>query len=257
MSGNKPKGVVIQERDRQLLRELSVMRVIDREQAKIVAGFKSTTRVNARLLLLTNVGLLKRFFLGTSKGGMKALYALSPKGAQLVHVPDRGPRRKQDQVLAVDQFCNHQLLVNSIYCIVKYRPIPDAKFIRWVSISEPLNGGLPLVSDGYFELSGHERVLSAFLEVDLGSESLRVWKAKVQNYLSYAVSGVFKERFGQPQFRVLVITDSERRMNSIRSVVAATTDKIFWFTTFESIRRCGFWAKVWLRPKGVERQALL
>src|ERR1700747_1288720 len=64
MAGNKPSGVVIQERDRHLLRELAVMRVIDRDQAKRVAGFGSTTQVNARLLRLTRAGLRRRFFLG-------------------------------------------------------------------------------------------------------------------------------------------------------------------------------------------------
>jgi len=258
MTGNS-HGLVVQERDRHLLRELSVMRVIDREQAKLIAGFGSTTRANARLLALTRTGLLKRFFLGTDAGGKKALYALSPKGATLVQVPCRGPRRSQDQVLATDLFSNHQLFVNEIYCTLKYRPIPgpEARFIRWVSFSEPLNGGLSLIPDGYVELSATDRLLAAFLEVDLGSESLSVWKAKVQNYLRYAVSGVFKEHFGQAQFRVLVVTNSERRMNSIRSVVANATDKIFWLSTFESIERCGFWSKLWLRPKVDERQALL
>ncbi len=50
MAGNRQRGFVLQERDRHLLRELSVMRVIDREQAKIVAGFRSITRVNRRSL---------------------------------------------------------------------------------------------------------------------------------------------------------------------------------------------------------------
>jgi FlaA1/EpsC-like NDP-sugar epimerase len=45
------------------------MRVVDREQAKIVAAFGSTTRANARLLALTRAGLLRRFFLGTRGGG--------------------------------------------------------------------------------------------------------------------------------------------------------------------------------------------
>ena len=94
MTGNEQHGMVIQERDRHLLRELSVMRVIDREQAKTVAGFSSTTRANARLLLLTRAGLLRRFFLGTIAGGAKALYTLSLKGAQFVGVPESGPDRK-------------------------------------------------------------------------------------------------------------------------------------------------------------------
>src|ERR1035438_1909447 len=66
-------NMIVQPRDLQLLRELGVMRVLDREQARIVAGFQSTTRANTRLLALTRAGLLRRFFLG-SGGGRKALY---------------------------------------------------------------------------------------------------------------------------------------------------------------------------------------
>jgi hypothetical protein len=111
MAGNNRRGIVIQERDRRLLRELAVMRVIDREQARCVAGFGSTTQVNARLLGLTRTGLLRRFFLGTKSGGQKALYALSRNGAMLVDVPFRGPRRAQDQVLVADFFITHQLSI--------------------------------------------------------------------------------------------------------------------------------------------------
>ena len=60
------------------------MRVIDRDQAKRVASFGSTTQVNARLLRLTRAGLLRRFFLGTKGGGQKAIYALSQAAAKLV-----------------------------------------------------------------------------------------------------------------------------------------------------------------------------
>jgi hypothetical protein len=54
-----------------------------------------------------------------------------------------------------------------------------------------------------------------------------------------------------------VIVTSERRLQSIRSVVAAATEKIFWFTTTESIRRDGFWSPIWLRPREDERQPLV
>jgi hypothetical protein len=84
---------MIQPRDLDLLRELAVMRVADREQVKVAAGFGSTTRVNTRLLALTRAGLLRRFFLG-SGGGRKALYALSIKGAQMIQLPCRGPRTR-------------------------------------------------------------------------------------------------------------------------------------------------------------------
>ena len=48
MTGSN-RGLVLQPRDRRLLEELAVMRVVDREQARIAAGFGSITRVNARL----------------------------------------------------------------------------------------------------------------------------------------------------------------------------------------------------------------
>ena len=94
------RGLVVQPRDMKLLGELAIMRVVDREQAKIVAGFGSTTRANARLLALTRAGLLRRFFLGSRK----SLYALSEKGAQLAEVPLRGPRRKANEMLVADRY---------------------------------------------------------------------------------------------------------------------------------------------------------
>ena len=259
MAGNSRRGIVIQERDRQLLGELAVMRVIDREQAKCVAGFGSTTQVNGRLLSLTRAGLLRRFFLGTKGGGQKALYALSRNGAKLVDVPFRGPRRAHDEVLIADFFVTHQLSINQLYCALKFRPIPaaDTTFRKWLSFYEPLEGGSRLVPDGYIEIVSPEKTLAAFLEVDLGHEGLSVWKSKVESYLRYAVSGNFAKRFGLPQFRVLVIANSERRMHSLRAATASLTEKIFWFSTIEAVMRDGFWSPAWLRSKGDGVQSLL
>jgi hypothetical protein len=99
MIGNN--HLILQPRDLHLLREVAEMRVLDREQAKIVARFGSTTRANTRLLALVRTGLLRRFFLG-SGGGRRALYALTSRGAQVIGVPLRGPRRPQDALLVAD-----------------------------------------------------------------------------------------------------------------------------------------------------------
>ena len=259
MSGNDRRAKVIQERDRQFLKELSILRVVDREQAKIVAGFHSTTRANSRLLALTRAGFLRRFFVGTSGGGQKALYALSAAGARIVDVPYRGPRRRQDEVLAADLFATHQLAINEIYCTLKYPSIPTGTihFVRWMNFFESLHQGFSLIPDGYAEILGPNGTLAALIEVDLGSEGRKVWKEKVREYLRYALSGLSEAKFGPPRFRVLVIVTSERRLQSIRAVVAAITEKIFWFATIESIRRDGFWSPIWLRPRDDERQRLV
>lgn len=259
MTGSNRTGMIVQDRDRHLLRELAVMSVIDREQAKRVAGFTSTTRANCRLLTMSRAGLLRRFFLGTVGGARKALYSLAPDGAQLVGVPYRGPRRRRDEILVADFFVLHQLRINDLYCTVKYppAPVPGARFIRWLAFREPLETGLPLIPDGYFEMAAPAKVLAAFLEVDLGHESRGVWRTKVQAYLRHAVSGAFTKRFGDAQFRTLVVADSERRIGSLRGATAALTEKIFWFTTFDAIHRDGFWSPIWQRPKSDARLPLI
>jgi len=200
--GNNRHGIVLQDRDRKLLAELSVMRVIDREQAKRIAGFGSTTRANIRLLRLTRAGLLRRFFLGTVGGARKGLYALSPHSAKLLDVPYRGPRRGQDQTVVADFFVLHQLRINDIYCTVKCNPLPEgAAFVRWLSFHEPLSKDAALIPDGYAEIAVPDGTFCAFLEVDRGHESRSVWQRKVTAYLNFAVSGAFDRQFHQPRFR--------------------------------------------------------
>jgi hypothetical protein len=263
MAGNKVRGMVLQERDRNLLRELSVLRVVDREQARTVAGFGSITRVNARLLALTRAGLLRRFFLGTTAGGKKAIYSLSAKGAALVDVPKRGLRRRSNEALVGNFFVDHQLTVNRIYCTVKHGTIPLRNVIckRWLGFYAPLTEGLRLIPDGYFELQTPSGMFAAFLEVDLGNESLRVWKEKVQNYLQYARSGKYAVQFGQSGLRTLVIANSERRLRLIRKTVAEITKSIFRFTSLEAITRDddrdGLFGAIWLRAEGDERLPLI
>jgi hypothetical protein len=258
MTGPKRKGIVLQPRDRHLLDELAVMRVIDREQASRVAPFGSVTRANCRLLALTRAGLLRRFFLGTAAGGKKALYLLSSSGARLVGATSIGPKRTRDELVVADLFVAHQTLINEVYCALKYgSEVPDGmRFRRWLSFSAPLDRAIPLVPDGYVEFGGSGTGLAAFLEVDLSHERLSVWREKVRNYLQCAVSGRFAAQFGRSRFLVLVICDSRGRMESLRAATAALTSKIFRFTTFSLIHERGFWSSIWLKPNGNEPQTL-
>lgn len=253
------RGLVVQDRDRGFLRELASLRVVDREQAKVVAGFGSTTRANARLLALTRGGLLRRFFLGTTAGGRKALYALTPKAAALVGVPLHGLRRRKDEALATDFFIEHQLKINRLYCSLKFRQIPvqGVSFVGWKTFERPLAQDLRLIPDGYVELRTPGAPLTAFFEVDLGHESKKVWREKIERYLGFALSGEYERQFAKPRFRVLTIANSERRLRSIRSVVAPLTDKIFWFATLPDIDAHGFFGPIWLRPRSDAKEAFV
>ena len=257
MVGSKGPGIVIQERDLRLLRELEIMRVVDREQAKLACGFRSTTRANARLLALTRNGFLRRFFLGTTGGGQKALYTLLLRGAQLVGASHRGLQRRRDETAITGAFIQHQLIVNEIYCALKFKtiPVPDVTFQRWVSFDAPLGAGL--LPDGYVELGSSVGLATAFLEVDLGTERTAIWEQKVRKYLTLALSGEYERRFHEQRFRVLVVANSERRMHSLRRVVSSITDKIFWLSTLGLFRREGFFAPIWFRPTAIDPVPLI
>src|SRR5437899_12181918 len=117
MLGARAKGLVLQERDRHILQELAVMRVIDRDQAKVMGGFHSTTRVNKRLLALTRSGLLKRFFIG-SGGWKKSLYSLSALGANFLTTSYRATRMRSDELVTVSSSLEHQRGINELYCTI-------------------------------------------------------------------------------------------------------------------------------------------
>lgn len=256
MTGHDRRGIVLQARDRRLLEALAAMRVVDREQARMVAGFRSISRANVRLLALVRAGLLRRFFLGSSAAGRKALYSLSAKGAKLIGAPRRGPRRRNGEILVADAFVEHQLTVNEIHCALKFGSLPaGVAFRRWIAFFAPLTD-TRLIPDGYVELSVGPETLAAFIEVDLGHESRIVWREKIRNYLDYALSGAHQRDFGQKTFRVLVIGRSDRRLRSIRDTAAKITEKLFSFAELGAIRANGFFAPIWQRMNGDRLQSL-
>lgn len=259
MAGAKKKtGLILQARDRRLLSELGTMRIIDRELAKVVAGFGSTTRANTRLLKLTRAGLLNRFFVGSIAAGRKAIYTLSKSGNRVAGTERAPISRSHGKTLVGDLYVDHQMHINQIYCAIKFRPLPaSTRFIGWRSFHEPLSEHSRLVPDGYFELQSPTDVPPSFLEVDLGHQSMKIWEQKVRQYLHLAISGDFARLFKKAQFRVLVITTSPRRLTKIRSVVSKQTDKVFWLSDFQTINRAGLWSACWLRPSGDQPLALI
>ena len=256
MRGNRTKRQYVpQPRDLQLLREITVLRNVDREQAQIIAGFGSPTRAKTRLLKLVKIGLLNRFFISTEKGGKKSIYTSSEKSARLLQIPFTGLLRKANQLVLGDLFVNHQLHINEIYIALKHKNTrSDVQLLEWRGFQEKLTSSSPIIPDAYFELSTPRMQVSVFLEVDLGTETAKTWKIKIESYLKLAVTGEFEKRFNRPQFRILVIVNSAPRMHRLRLLVETFTDKIFWFSTFEQIRQSGFWSPIWLRPSGGQPQ---
>ena len=258
MSGTRATGIVLQNRDRLLLSELSVMRIVDRESAQLVGGFGSIRRTNSRLLQLTRSGLLRRFFVGSVAHGRKSIYTLSPKGAEIIAAKLGGIQRASGRLVIGDAFVDHQAGINEIYLCCKYRPLPGGvQLRRWITFRQSISEAIKLTPDAYIELGTADGIRAMFLEIDRGTEALSVWRQKTGYYVQLAVSGEFPQRFHQAQFRVVVVANSERRLNNIRATIAKSTDKIFRFTTFQTINSDGFLSPIWLRPAGTDRHSLL
>jgi hypothetical protein len=248
-------NIIIQPRDLKLLRTTALLRAIDREQARAIGGFRSTTRVNATMLRLVKAGLLNRFFLGVGPGTQKSIYTISRKGAALSGAAYRRFRRKNNGLYSGDIFLEHQLLLNEIY-ISLCKPGSQAGLQNWKTFEKPLPNSA-LIPDAYFELVKGELIKPVFLEVDRSTESKKIWKKKIASYLSFALSEAFPKHFGQTQFRVAVIATTEAQLRRIQSVIAGQTSKVFWLTTFSDIKTWGFLSAIWHRPSGDDKHPFL
>jgi Replication-relaxation len=260
MAGNRAKPrVVLQPRDLHLLRELHILRVIDRECVRVVAGLHSVTRANTRLLALTLAGYLRRVAVGTVKGGHKYLYVLTRQGALAGQVPYGPVPLQSHAVIAGQPFLEHQFRLNALYVCLRYLPIPhpDVTLRRWITFTRALDPQVPLIPDAYAELQIAERTMAMFVEIDQGTEPLRVWRRKVEHYLALAVTGVFRRLFHHEQFRVLVIVPTPKRLASLRACIATMTDKIFWLTTTAAVDASHLWEPVWYRPRADQPSSLI
>jgi hypothetical protein len=237
MAGPKRAHIKLTERDARILSALEVMRVVDREQAMRLAPFTSIPRANARLLALVRAGQLSRLSSPDQVVGRKHFYFLPGHVWPRTALP-------------------HQLALNEVFLQVRSPP-PSITFRTWRRISSPLSPLSPLIPDGYFMLDTSEGMLASFVELDLGTETGRVWEEKVERYLALALSGEFSRIFSLPRFRVLVVGPTEKRIQSLRSIVVGLTTKLFWFATISSIKRDGLFAPIWLRPEGDERLSLI
>lgn len=246
-------------RDLAILQALVIARVFDSEQIGVVGRFAAVRRTNRRLLKLVNAGLLRRWFVGTDLRGVKAIYGLSPKGAQLI---GEGLQVvlpwKPDRVITTSSFLAHQQGINEIFLQVQFQPLPaGVSCEQWMNFREPLSSSVPLIPDGYVELNHGGTSHRMFFEVDLGTETSKVWKGKVELYLKLALGGEFKRLFQGDRFRVLVVLPSSRRLEIVRRTIASRTDKLFWLSTQDHVRSEGLLASIWFRPKGDGRMPLL
>jgi len=158
-------------------------------------------------------------------------------------VPFVPTKWRPDSMLLGNAFVAHQLALSDLYIVAKQEGL------RWQQPTSPLSPAVRLIPDALLANSIH----SFFVEMDLGTETLPVWTKKISEYMRLAISSGFRSIISHSHFAVLVITDSEPRLEALRRHIAKQTSKLFWFTTLNTIIGRGFWSASWHRATGDTR----
>lgn len=246
----------LEARDRQVLAETFLSKVIRRDDLISFGYFTSVPRCNARLLALREEGLLKA---RTELGGMElraTLYHCTAKGVRIaaeeldmsadeaIEIHRAGIRelaikhalrcsdlRRHFSGCSSSTFrlenwsqellCHHEFQVNAKTVVVK----PDALAV--------------------LDVSGQKR--HVFVEVDLGNAALPKIREKLSRYLVYDGSGAFAEAYTANTFSVLSVTTDERRLAHLRVL---STLSSFYFTTWKRIGAEGVGGAIYTTAAG-------
>jgi hypothetical protein len=99
------------------------------------------------------------------------------------------------------------------------------------------------IPDAWIQFDGGE----AFVEVDLGTERPVVLKEKLDKYVAFKESGRYRQLFPDCDFKVLVITTTEERIESLER---RTRDADIWFCTMDEFLKENLNHQHWLALHG-------
>jgi len=240
--------------------------------------FPSLAASSRRLrILYSNHYLDRTFFSASPKNHRRkeAYYSLGKRGESLVALK-LGLSLKQ--VKCHRKILNRQIKSYSIlYTLAHMNTIAwtrlviesafkagkKVKLVKW--IPERLlelnfkdnNRRFKLRPDAFMQYKAFNNIYTAFLEIDLASESKEQIQDKVKRYIAFSRTELSKERFSTRWFRTLILTTSEQRSENIKLAIEAITDKIFWITDFTKIKDDLLFKPIFLKPGKDGRHPLI
>ena len=190
-----------------------------------------TNTTNKDLLWLVTAGYLeRRYRADTFAHFQEPVYYLGRTGWQMTGRPAEEFRTYQRRIEArAESDFEHTLAVYDVY--LKFMLESEVKRIvtsddhSWQEMID--FGNIP---DGWIQANDCEM----FIEVDLGTESRRVVWTKITNYSVFNASGSYGRAFPKCSFRVLFITTTEERIESLERI---TTSEDIWYATMEEFLR--------------------
>lgn len=248
-------GAGLSPRERQLIEALDRLRLASHAQlarllgvadgeASAVSAARIARRILARLTADGVLARLERRIGGLRAGSAGYLYYLGPVGQRLVaYWRGDGLTRGRFRPEPGGRYVRHRLAVSELYVqsrlaarrgeldLLAFDVEPDC----WRRSLDGLGASTILKPDAYVRLGIGAYEDSAFLEVDLGTESRPVVARKLRTYIDYFHSGAEQAEHGVFP-RVVVLTFSEARraaLVELCSKLPAETWQLFTVATLE------------------------
>jgi protein involved in plasmid replication-relaxation len=253
--------LVISERKRRLAEVTWQLGLVSRDQGMVAVDIHSIPRMNAETAPMVKADILRRKEVPVcpGHGGAQSLYYSGRASAAVLAVSARELARRIRQVASwgvgeVERVRAENQVLIDIYAAIQQTSGSQLIGYRSELQLRQLFLDRGLVPDGWIAWRAGKR-FNCYLEIDLGSEGLPIWRAKIDKYLQFARSGQHQELFGFTAFRVLVLAKSERRLANLRQMASAA-GRMFLLATLSEVNPSSIFSPVWQTADGSSRIAL-
>ena len=256
--------IVLTERDKAIILSVYENRFLRRDQIqRLYFADTSVQACNARLKRLYEHRFIDRVIRPIAVGSNQIAYALHRGGAGIAaaaHGVDRQSINwKRDHKRVEFLFMEHTLEVAE-FRVNLGLALQEASSIDWLFYSREskhLQARVPdpagkkkylvVAPDAFFGLKTSEGNSFFFLEVDMGTETLKRFTEKITAYKQYWKTGKYHQDYEFNHFRVLTIAESKQRLsNLIEATRQAGGKQMFLFTTMSDIQRETPFGQIWL-----------
>jgi hypothetical protein len=241
----------LRSQERDLMEEVSRLYLVSHEHARRLLGYPadlSGQRMTRRLLKqMTDRGILAR--LDRTVGGVRAgssgyIYYLGAAGQRLIALAaGQGAIRGRTRPEPGSRFVAHRLAVTEVCVQIREAErgggldvmALDAEPDCWRRFQDSVGGRRDLKPDVFSRLGVGAYEESAFIEVDLASESLNVISAKLKIYVDYFRAGTEQAIHGVFPRVVWIVPSEARRAKVLERCLRLPAEArgIFAVTTFE------------------------
>lgn len=218
--------MIVTPRDADLVRELALSHVLGRDQILGLGLFASITRVNTRLRVLRELGIVRRIETPYFNGslyvpGVNAAEVLSDRIARLIATRQPSPR-----------FLRHALSVTNIRLALtamgatewRHEPMLWRTFEVAGKTLEVRPDGMAITAKG-----------PVLIECDMGHVSPSKIASKLSSFHEFQRSGHTQKLYGFDNFNLLIVTTGKLRAEKLRELAPSNCSYGLRVQTFEDL----------------------